>query len=127
MFKETVICIVIVVSIFALDMFTQKYTEKTVDEVTTVFSNLKDELLSENRNEIDNGINKIEEKWGDVHDKLAYYMEHDELEKVDTAIVTMKSYIETEDFSSAIAELDEGKFVLEHIQEKYAFNLKNVF
>lgn len=127
MFKETVICIVIVVSIFALDMFTQKFTEKTVDEVTTVFSNLKNDILKEDRNQIDDGIKKIDESWGDVHDKLAYYMEHDELEKVDTAIVTMKSYLETDDFSSAIAELDEGKFVLEHIQEKYAFNLKNVF
>ena len=62
-----------------------------------------------------------------MHYKLAYYIEHDELEKVDTAIITMKSYIETEDYSSAVAELDEGKFVLEHIQKKNAFNLQNVF
>lgn len=127
MFKETVICIVIVISIFALDMFTQNFTEKTVIEVTTIFADLKDNILKEDKEQIDDGIKKIDEKWGSVHDKLAYYIEHDELEKVDTAIVTMKAFLETEDFSSATAELDEGKFVLEHIQEKYAFNLKNVF
>lgn len=127
MFKETVICIVIVISIFALDMFTQNFTEKTVIEVTAIFADLKDNILKEDKEQIDDGINKIDEKWGSVHDKLAYYIEHDELEKVDTAIVTMKAFLETEDFSSATSELDEGKFVLEHIQEKYAFNLKNVF
>ena len=127
MFKETIISIVIVISIFSIDMFTQKYTNKAVSEVTTRFSELKTGLLNKNQDDIKNKVNEVDEKWSSVHDKLAYYIEHDELEKVDTAIVTMKANIETEDFSSAIAELDAGKFVLEHIQEKYAFNLKNVF
>ena len=61
------------------------------------------------------------------HDKLAYYIEHDELEKVDTAIINMKSYIETKEYSSAVANLDEGKFILEHIEDKNAFNLVNIF
>ena len=72
-------------------------------------------------------IKKLDEKWGQKHDRLAYYIEHDELEKVDTAIVSLKSFIETDDYSSAIAELDKGKFILEHIQKKYAFNLENIF
>ena len=127
MAKETIICIVIIISIFALDLFTQNFTKNTVTEVTAIFSDLKGEILKDDKTQIDNGIKKIDEKWGSVHDKLAYYIEHDELEKVDTAIIEMKAYIETDDYSSAVAELDEGKFVLEHIQEKYAFNLKNVF
>lgn len=127
MFKEIIISIVIVISIFSIDMFTQKYTNKAVSEVTTTFSELKTGLLNKNQDDIKNKVNEVDEKWSSVHDKLAYYIEHDELEKVDTAIVTMKANIETEDFSSAVAELDAGKFVLEHIQEKYAFNLKNVF
>ena len=127
MFKETVICIVIVISIFAVDIFTQNFTKNTVSEVTKIFADLKGDILKDDKTQIDNGIKKLDEKWGSAHDKLAYYIEHDELEKVDTAIVTMKAYIETEDFSSATAELDAGKFVLEHIQEKYAFNLKNIF
>ena len=127
MFKETVICIVIVISIFAVDIFTQNFTKNTVSEVTKIFTDLKGNILKDDKIQIDNGIKKLDEKWGSAHDKLAYYIEHDELEKVDTAIVTMKAYIETDDFSSATAELDAGKFVLEHIQEKYAFNLKNIF
>lgn len=127
MFKETLICIVIVIGIFTLDIFTQNFTKNTVSEVTKIFADLKGDILKDDKTQIDNGIKKLDEKWDSVHDRLAYYIEHDELEKVDTAIVTTKAYIETDDFSSAIAELDAGKFVLEHIQEKYAFNLKNIF
>ena len=127
MVKETIICIVIIISIFALDLFTQNFTKNTVREVTEIFSNLKSEILKNDKTQIDNGVKRLDEKWGNAHDKLAYYIEHDELEKVDTAIIEMKAYIETDDYSSAVAELDEGKFVLEHIQEKNAFNLKNVF
>ena len=127
MFKETVICIVIVVVIFSLDIFTQKYTNKSTQEITEIFANIKGEILKEDKSQIEDKIKKLDEKWSQKHDKLAYYIEHDELEKVDTAIVAMKSYVETEDYPSAVAELDTGKFVLEHIQKKNAVNLENIF
>ena len=127
MFKETVICIVIVVLIFSLDMFTQGYTDRTTDEINEIFSELKDLAVKEDKEKMETKIAELDEKWSEKHDKLAYYIEHDELEKVDTAIVSAKSYIQTEDYPSAASELDVGKFVLEHIQEKYKFNLVNIF
>lgn len=127
MFKEIVICIVIIVMIFSLDMFTQRYTTKSISEITQIFTGLKEEILKKDKIQIENKVKELDGKWTKKHDKLAYYIEHDELEKVDTAIVSMKSYVETEDYSSAVAELDEGRFVLQHIQKKYAFNLENIF
>ena len=127
MYKEVVICIVVIIVIVSLDIFTQKYTRNTTSEITQIFSDLKGDMLNEDKNKIDEKVKRLDEKWGQKHDKFAYYIEHDELEKVDTAIVSLKSYVETDDYSSAIAELDEGKFILEHIQKKYAFNLENIF
>lgn len=127
MYKEVVICIIIIIVIVSLDIFTQKYTRSTTSDITQIFSDLKGEILKEDKDKIDEKVKILDEKWGQKHDRLAYYIEHDELEKVDTAIVSLKSYVETDDYSSAIAELDEGKFVLEHIQKKYAFNLVNIF
>ena len=127
MFKESVICIIIVVVIFSLDVFTQDYTNKTTLEITKIFSDLKEQILKEDKEQITKQIASLEESCKGRNNKLAYYIEHDELEKIDTAIVSAKTYIETEDYSSAATELDVGKFVLEHIQRKYAFNLVNVF
>ena len=127
MYKEVVICIVVIAVIVSLDVFTQKYTRSTTSDITQILADLKSDMLKEDRDKIDEKVKKLDEKWGKKHDRLAYYIEHDELEKVDTAIVSLKSYVETDDYSSAIAELDEGKFILEHIQKKYAFNLENIF
>ena len=127
MLKETIICIVIVIGIFGLEFYTQNFTAKTVSEITEIFNKIEENISKRDTEQINNEIKNISSKWGEKQKKLAYYIEHDELEKVYTAIVTMKSYVETEDFSSAMAELEKGKFVLEHIQEKNSFNLQNIF
>ena len=127
MFRETVICIVIIISIVCLDLFTQNFTKQNVELIVKELSSIKEEIVLGDREITKEKIDELDKNWKDKHDKLAYYIEHDELEKVDTAIVNMKSYFETEDFSSAVAELEESKFILEHIQQKNSFNLQNIF
>ncbi len=127
MFKEMIICVIIFLSIISIDIFTQNFTQNTVDEITNIFVSLKDVIKVQNVQEINSKIDELNSLWNLKHDRLAYYIEHDELEKVDVAITRMKSYIQTNSYSEATAELEDGKFVLEHIQEKNAFNLKNIF
>ena len=127
MFKEIVTCIIIIVLIVCLDLFTQNYTKQSVETITEELALIKEEMTLGNKEKTKEKIDELNQKWKEKHDKLAYYIEHDELEKVDTAIVNMKSYFETEDFSSASAELEEGKFILEHIEDKNSFNLQNIF
>ena len=127
MYKETIICILIIILIIGLDIITQNYTKKSTIEITDCLSKLKDEIENENLENAKLKIEELDNKWDNRHEKLAYYIEHDELEKVDTAIVQVKSFIENDDIPSAMAELETGKFVLEHIERKYKFNLQNIF
>ena len=86
-------------------------------------------MTQENTNieKVKSKLEEIEKTWDDKHVKLSYYMEHDELEKVEAHITSLKSFIETEEYPEAICELDNGVFVLKHIEEKYAFSLENLF
>lgn len=127
MVKEAVICVIIVTFIFGLEIFTQNFTKETVSQMTGTLTSLKDAISNEDNEKIKEEIDNLNKNWESKHGKLAYYIEHDELEKVETAIVRMKSYIESEKFEDAIAELEDGKFVLEHIQDKNSFNLENIF
>lgn len=127
MLKEMVICIIIIVSIIGLELFTQNFTKETVNEITSRFISIEANISKQNKERIKEEIESIYSEWEEKQKKLAYYIEHDELEKVHTAIISMKSYVETENFSAAMAELAEGKFVLQHIKEKNAFNLRNIF
>lgn len=131
MIKETVICIIIVVLIVVSNILTQNYTVDSVEELSNSLSELKVELEKDEENidkdEMKGKIQSVEDDWKNKHEKLAYFIEHDELEKVETNITSLKSFILTNEYSEAISELDKSIFVLKHIEEKYAFNLQNVF
>ena len=127
MIKEAVICVIIVTFIFGLEIFTQNFTKETVSQMTGTLTSLKDAMSQKDNEKIKKDLEDLTNKWEERHNKLAYYIEHNELEKVETAIVRMKSYIESEKFEDAITELEDGKFVLEHIQDKNSFNLQNIF
>ena len=127
MIKETIISIVIISLIIFLEIFTQRYTEKSVTIMSELLEELKLEISNGNIEGTKNKMENLDKKWYEIHDKLAYYIEHDELEKIDSAIVQMNSYIETKDYSLAIAQLEEGKFVLDHIEDKTKFNLQIIF
>lgn len=129
MLKESIICVVIVIVIICGNNLTQNYTKETVSELTSGLGLLREEMTNQ---EVDNekSRNKIEEiygQWQERHDKLAYFIEHDELEKVETELISIKSYIESEQYEDSVDELDKSVFILQHIEDKYAFNLQNVF
>lgn len=129
MLKEIIICIIIVFVIFFGNSTIQKYTKESVSEISNGLMQLREDLTNQNveNNKAKEKMNEVYSKWEKKHDKLAYFIEHDELEKVETDLVSIKSYIETQEYEQAVGELDKGAFVLKHIEEKYAFNLQNIF
>ncbi|MCI8636641.1 MAG: DUF4363 family protein [Clostridia bacterium] len=129
MLKEMIICIIIVVVIFFGNSTIQKYTKESVSEISNGLMQLREDLTNQNveNNKAKEKMNEVYSKWEKKHDKLAYFIEHDELEKVETDLVSIKSYIETQEYEQAVGELDKGAFVLKHIEDKYAFNLQNIF
>lgn len=113
------------------NVITQNYTKITVEQLSNDLSEVKGELLKikneGNNNELEKKVEKIRNDWDKSHNKLAYYIEHNELEKVEDNFTGMQSYIETFQYEDAINQLDKSVFILNHIQEKYAFSLENVF
>ena len=126
MYKETIIIIIIIILIILGDIITQKYTEKTVSEISIGLYELKD-YISQNKEAKYKKIENIEEKWDKKSETLAYYIEHDELEKVNTEIAKIKADIETNNEKIAIENLERCIFVLEHIKDKNLIKIVNIF
>lgn len=132
--KEMRICIFVVIIIVLGNIITQRYTKISVETLSNDLEELKIDLDNKLNNigkktkeEISEEVNIITEEWELRHDKLAYYIEHNELEKVEDNLTGLDSLTETEEYADAIKELDRCVFILKHIQEKYAFNLENIF
>ena len=125
--KELVICVILVILIIIGDIVTQNYTKNTVNYITGELENLKQSLFEKDDDKADREISKIDNKWKEVHDKLAYYIEHDELEKVESNFTACKSLAKTGEYEQSISELEKTVYVLEHITDKYSFNWVNIF
>ena len=72
-------------------------------------------------------IKTMEEDWKTINNKTALYIEHEELEKANVSMVKFKRYIQLEEYTEAIAELENCKYILDHIRDKEAMQIINLF
>lgn len=126
MYREAVIIVLIILLIIIGDILTQKFTIKTVTEISREIFSLT-ESVKNNKDDIQQKLNNIEKVWEKYSEKLAYYIEHNELEKVDTEIVKAKADIEVQNYAIAIENLERCTFILEHIKDNNSLKIVNVF
>ena len=125
--NESLICIVVIILIAILEMVTGNYTKESVEYLKSDLYQIKQEIETEDKKKISEKVINAKENWKDRANKMAYYVEHDELEKVNVYLVGVESNTENEEYNDAKSELEKCIYILEHIEEKYKFNLKNIF
>lgn len=129
MYKEIIISIVIIIGIFVLNYITTNYTTESLDSMFSGFAEMRSELLKDNQEKelLSKKAEELISNWNNKTEMLAYYIEHDELEKVNTYLVGLKANIDSEDYEQAVENLDICGYILEHIDDKEAFLIKNIF
>ena len=127
--KEAIICVFIIAIIIVGNIITQNYTKKCVAQMNETLDILKEASLEKETNakNIENKMSDVERKWNEKREKLSYYIEHDELEKVETQIFNMRGLYEIEKYEDIVPELEKCVYILEHIKDKTTLNIKNIF
>ena len=129
MHKEIISCIVVLVLVIGGNIITQNNTNKVVDEMSVNLLNLKQEI---EKDEVNNEVakskmEKVEQVWNKEYETMAYYIEHNELEKVKTELTKLKADIEVEEYTTAVENLETCGFILEHIKDKNSLKIVNLF
>lgn len=130
--KEMIIVAIIIVVVVGVNITTDKYTKKCVSEINMKLEEICDmanaslEEKKEN-NQIIEKMDALREEWSNFSKKLAFYIEHDEIEKVDTSIVEINEYIKLGLYDEAIPEIRKCSFILEHIKNKGELQVINLF
>ena len=127
MLKELIITISIITFILALNWYLQDYTKNSISEMDNQLEELKQKLKDKEKNKIDEKLKTVKENWEEHYGILAVFIEHDELEKVETDLISLEGYIEIDDYDKGINEVNKSIFSLKHIAEKYDFSLVNIF
>lgn len=129
MYKELVISIIIVIAIVVGNIVTHNYTKDSVAMINDELNKLRQELLKEEKEQetLDKHVLEIDSKWSEKYKVLAYFTEHDELEKVETQITAVKGNIEIAEYEQSVPELDKCIFILNHIKDKESLMIQNIF
>lgn len=127
--KEIIIVVIIVILIIIGHIITQNYTKKFFENISVNLEKIEEKIDNDNieKQNLKNELDDIQEKWNEKYDILAYYIEHDELEKVETQLISMNANIKVQDYDKTIEELEKCKFILEHIKDKDSLKLVNIF
>ena len=127
--KELIICTIIVASIIIGNILTQGYTKEVVVYMNETLENLKEDLLQEevDTEKVAGKITNIREEWEKRYKKLAYFIEHDELEKVETELSSLQANIETQEYKQGVPDIQRCIFILDHIKDKFSLQIKNIF
>lgn len=127
--KELIIVILIVFFVIGTNILTQNYTKKSIEELNNELEEIKTELLSEDIEEkqLEKKMDDIMNSWREKFNKFAYYIEHDELEKVETELSSLKAHIKVEEYEEGVNDIERGIYILNHIKEKFRFTFKNIF
>ena len=129
MYKEIVICIIVVILIVSMDLISNNYTKEVFNEMNENLGILREEMLKKEKdnNKINEEIKKVEKTWSETYKILTCYIEHNELEKVAKKITLIKGNTDVKEYNQAIPQLDECIFILNHIKDKESLLIRNLF
>lgn len=129
MYKELIISAIVAIVILGLNTITQNYTKNAVEQMKEKLDKTRQELVKEEADfETAKKTSKEAfDKWEELDDTIALYIEHAEIEKVKTAVISMQSFIEMEDDSQAVDSIDRCQYILENIKRREEFSIDNIF
>ena len=129
MYKELIISMIVIALITIGNIITQSNTIKSVEEMSQNLNSLREEILQSyvNQEQTTQRMEEIAELWQEKQQKMAYYIEHNELEKVGTEMTKSKADMDVQEYAMAVENLDNCIFILEHIKDKSALKIVNIF
>ena len=128
-YKEIVVCILVVILIISMDLISNNYTKKVFSNLNESLGILRNEMMEENKdkNKINDEMKNVEQKWNEHLNILSCYIEHNELEKVARQITVIKGNADMEEYGQAVPQLDECVYIINHIVDKERLLVRNLF
>lgn len=125
--QKILLIVGIIIFIVALDIGLCKNTDNLVDDTLVELEKIKAFLVEENFDESKKRSEALNKKWFEYEDKLSFYIEHDELEKVSSKIAIILENTINKDYKPALEDVMETTYLLEHVKDKNKLKLKNIF
>ena len=134
--KEFFLVLFIIISIIVLEILTDYISKKSIDNIYRKIDHInllleelktkkEQNVISKNEKEnLNEKIKKLKNIWKDEKDKLSYFSEHDELEKITKCIIALEENAKNEEYVKSLEDGKEFLYWLEIVKEKDKLSIK---
>lgn len=124
--KEIIISGIIIIAIVGCNIFTGNFIDGKLDHIISLLDEVIPMLENEEYEQSSEKVNQINEYLRESESMLSCYIEHDELEKVQSSLTVLNAYIKMKS-DDAFSEANDMSFIIKHIKEKDDLKIKNIF
>ncbi len=116
----------ILLGILALSLGGIWYAGQTRAQMDTLIEQAIEAATAKKQEELLRLTDSLQQLWEGRETFLSFYVRHDEIEKMNTELVSLRSFAEISAYDSAYAVLYQMKFMSGHIYEREIPNLDNL-
>ena len=126
MYKELIISAIVIILVIVVNFVMGKLVDDKLNRVIDLLAETRTAIEDKDYEKANEKVEEIEKHWESSERFLSCYIEHDELEKVETEFTSLKACLEIEE-EDCLEYIDRMSFVVEHIEKKDDFVLENMF
>ena len=126
-FKEYMMITIIIVFVILIEIITSIITTRIVENLHYYIDLVEDGV---DNNNVGDRMEELSSEWQKSEIKLAFFMEHNELEKINADIINLRSNVKNRNnnnYEDIKEIIDEIKYRLEYVKNKQKLSLKNIF
>ena len=125
--KKFIISLIALLAIIVSSSMTVRYIHNSSSKIVESIEYASSLINNGKWIEAKSAIDDINSKWDDTEKSWALLTDHIEIDNIEVSMLKSKEYIRTKNLPLSLSELENLKFMIEHIYEKEKFNLKNIF
>lgn len=106
--------------------FSLKYLNKASDDLGGLNDEIEQYIIDSNWDKAYQCSIEYTEKWKDYSKILKLFVDHQEMDKIETELWKLPQYIKEETKDEALASVHVLKFLVDHISELEEVNIQNI-
>lgn len=105
----------------------QNYLNRTASEMVASLQAVKDDVAENKWEDSIINFSTFIERWQPVRENWVLFINHNEINNVETKLTRISELLKTQEHNSVTAELGEAIMLLQQIPERERLNWRNIF
>lgn len=124
--KNVVISLILFTIMVIGIAFSLNYLRKVTDDLGRLNDEIEQNITDSNWDKAYESSIKYTEKWNDYSEKLKLFVDHQEMDKIETELWRLLQYIKEKSKEESLASIFVLKYLVDHISELEKVNIQNI-